>query len=110
MSSRSAGYSRCLKTESYRVRRQSPTFLGYSSVPRLALPLLTRPQDGMQNYYVLPGAGEGLQPDHGKRRSVRQHCRPLEWWRSEKKVYTRQYRSACPALLPGADPVEESCR
>lgn len=57
-----------------------------------------------------PGAGEGLQPDHGKRRSVRQHYRPLEWWRSEKKVYTRQYRSACPTLLPGADAVEESCR
>ncbi|KAK9825706.1 hypothetical protein WJX81_008436 [Elliptochloris bilobata] len=45
--------------------------------------------------------GEGLQPEHGKRRSVRQHHRPLEWWRSEKKVYTRQYRS-----LPTVDHVE----
>ncbi len=42
-------------------------------------------------------AGEGLQPEQGKRRSVRQHQRPLEWWRSEKKVYSRQYRSARPA-------------
>jgi hypothetical protein len=42
-------------------------------------------------------AGEGLQAEQGKRRSVRQHQRPLEWWRSEKKVYSRQYRSARPA-------------
>lgn len=40
--------------------------------------------------------GAGLQPDHGRRRSVRERHRPLEYWRNEKKVYTRQYRSALP--------------
>eukprot|EP00884_Botryococcus_braunii_P012619 jgi/Botrbrau1/21358/Bobra.0184s0066.2 len=38
-------------------------------------------------------AGAGLQPDHGRRRSVRERHRPLEYWRNERKVYTREYRS-----------------
>lgn len=41
-------------------------------------------------------AGVGLQatPHHGKRRSTRAACRPLEWWRNEHKVYERKHRSA----------------
>ena len=66
-------------------------FTAHSATSMDHLPLSLTPTEGVARY-----AGEGLQPDHGKRRSVRTHHRPLEWWRSEKKVYTRYYRSAHP--------------
>ncbi len=40
------------------------------------------------------GAGVGLQPDAGRRRSTRVSCKPLEWWRNERKVYERKFHSA----------------
>jgi hypothetical protein len=43
-------------------------------------------------------AGLGLRTQGGVRRSSRNHHRPLEYWRNEKKVYTaRDHTSASPA-------------
>ncbi|EIE27333.1 hypothetical protein COCSUDRAFT_55347 [Coccomyxa subellipsoidea C-169] len=46
-------------------------------------------------------AGVGLQPDAGRRRSTRVSCKPLEWWRNERKVYERKFHS-----LPTVDHLE----
>ncbi|KAK9907456.1 hypothetical protein WJX75_004030 [Coccomyxa subellipsoidea] len=46
-------------------------------------------------------AGVGLQPSSGRRRSTRVSCKPLEWWRNERKVYERKFHS-----LPTVDHME----
>lgn len=43
-------------------------------------------------------AADGLQVDHGVRRTSRSHHRPLEYWRNEKKVFARPYRSVFDSL------------
>ena len=45
------------------------------------------------------GAGVGLQPSSGRRRSTRVSCKPLEWWRNERKVYERKFHSALRTFL-----------
>ena len=43
---------------------------------------------------VATNVGEGLQTDEGGvRHSKRQKVAPLEYWRNEKKEYTRDHRS-----------------
>ncbi|BDA48012.1 probable centromere protein C at C-terminar half [Coccomyxa sp. Obi] len=47
-------------------------------------------------------AGVGLQPSAaGRRRSTRVSCKPLDWWRNERKVYERKFHS-----LPTVDHCE----
>jgi len=38
-------------------------------------------------------AGEGLHGERGVRRSSRDKHAPLEYWRNERKVYNREFRS-----------------
>ena len=39
-------------------------------------------------------AGEGLQLEGSLRRSTRRSVKPLDWWRNEKAVYERKFKSA----------------
>lgn len=41
----------------------------------------------------LSGAGAGIDGEAGARRSTRQRYRPLEFWRNERKVYGREFKS-----------------
>lgn len=45
---------------------------------------------------LLPLSGEGLHGETGVRRSSRNKHAPLEYWRNERKVYNREFRSECP--------------
>lgn len=45
--------------------------------------------------------GQGMQSEEGRRRSTRQRHRPLEWWRQETKIYTREHKSISPFPQPG---------
>ncbi|KAK9806757.1 hypothetical protein WJX72_001657 [[Myrmecia] bisecta] len=38
-------------------------------------------------------SGQGLEKEDGRRRSTRERHRPLEYWRNERKVYSREFRS-----------------
>ena len=38
-------------------------------------------------------AGDGLQAEGPLRRSTRLSVKPLDWWRNEKVVYERKYKS-----------------
>lgn len=44
-------------------------------------------------------AGEGLHGERGVRRSSRDKHAPLEYWRNERKVYNREFRSKCQGLF-----------
>ena len=53
-------------------------------------------------------AGDGLQAEGPLRRSTRLSVKPLDWWRNEKVIYERKYKSesvmAVSAISPGLPP------
>ena len=46
-------------------------------------------------------SGEGLHGEQGVRRSSRDKRAPLEYWRNERKVYNREFRSEYIVLVSG---------
>lgn len=46
--------------------------------------------------------GDGFQAEGSLRRSTRRSIKPLDWWRNEKAIYERKFKSACfPCLCSG---------